>query len=205
MIAGPQMLVGLQYAHAFWQVRQQPAQSLLEATRVRSRAWPWLCDSLGHINNARYLDIASVGRLSWLAHQRLALPLMRSRYALIVAGAAITYRREIRALHTFTIETQLAAYDERWLHFTTTLLQANAAGEEKVAARMFVRMQLRKNKIACGLDVLLSEQHRDTPQSPPVPIDVAMHLRAQEASVDYVRAREGRTERASRNAYNCRS
>ena len=165
---------------------------VLEPVRVELRAWPWLCDALGHVNNARYLDLADLGRGAWLARTGLLTRVLRQRYSFLVAGTSIVYRREIPRFAAFALETQVVGYDERWLSFSVTYLVRHNDGVERVAARAIVRGQIRGKAGAVSPLTLSRELALTAPSTPPPDLTAAWH--AQDSLVDAIRARDGRSE-----------
>ncbi len=105
------------------------------------RAWPWLCDSLGHINNARYVDLLGYGRLNWLLQNDLFRSVMKQRMAFVVAGTGGVYRHPIERMESFVLYTRLAAYDERWLYYEQSFVLGER-GQGNVAARFLTRGQI---------------------------------------------------------------
>src|SRR6476469_6482570 len=98
------------------------APDLLAPVQQPMRAWPWLCDSLGHINNVRYLDVAQDGRIFWLAQMGLVRKVMRGRVSFLVTGMNGLYRRPIARMAPFTVETRLVAFDARFICYRQTFL-----------------------------------------------------------------------------------
>ena len=169
-------------------------RSLFAPVRQELRAFPSVCAALGHINNARYLDLASLGRLTWFARSGLAPQLFRERYRFLIVGAAVTYRREIPCWAPFFLETRLVEYDERWVCFLCSfeLAQAPGVSTPRVAARVLTRGQLRKRAGTGSLPSLLSASGRVVEPCPPLPEDVAEQLKVQDLTVDVIRRQEGR-------------
>jgi acyl-CoA thioesterase FadM len=169
-----------------------PPLSLFETTTQTLRAWPWLCDSLGHINNARYLDLASWGRIEWLARAGLLRPSVRKRFSPIIAATSVVYRRSIPRMASFSLETRLAGFDARWLyHEQTFLLGAEAGG--KTAARVLARLQIQQHGKGVNPEQALQAVGLELPSTRPTPpADFDSWLAAQDACLNVVRARDAR-------------
>ncbi|HTU58076.1 MAG TPA: acyl-CoA thioesterase [Polyangiales bacterium] len=185
------MFLPFEYAKVLLGRDRAEPLGVFEPVRLELRAWPWLCDALGHVNNARYLDLADVGRLGWLARRGLLRKTLRQRSTFVIAGASLTYRRSIPRLAPFVLETQLVDFDERWLCFTSTfLLQDN--GRELVAAHGVVRGQVRvRNKPARPYELIRTEGIEPTrPQQ--LTQDITAFVHAQEASLNLIRNRDTR-------------
>ena len=137
---------------------------LLAPVRQNLRAWPWLCDALGHINNARYLDLLSYGRAAWLADSGLLRPLLFNRYSFIVAGINAVYRRPIPRMTPFSLETRVAGFDDKWAYYEQTFhLDHDQRG--KIAARFLTCGQLHHRQRRAPLEVI-REFGVDVPASP---------------------------------------
>lgn len=164
---------------------------LYEPVRQELRAWPWYCDALGHVNNARYLDLADLGRMSWLARRGLLRTMIRQGHSFLVAGVSLTYRRPIPRMAHFALETQVVDCDERWLSFSSTFLLKHA-GRELVAARGIVRGQVRVRNAPANPLELVRSKGAEPERSHPLPADADAALRAQDICIDVIRARDGR-------------
>jgi len=185
------MYLTVQYGKALAAGLGPKARSILTPVRQELRAYPSLCDALGHVNNARYLDIATVGRLAWFARSGLGARLFRERYTYLIAGAALTYRREIPRWSSFTLDTRLVEYDERWVCFLSSF-ELEQQGSPRVAARVLIRGQLRKRNGTGSLPGLLQAIGAMAEPCPPLPEDVAEQLKVQDLTVDVIRRQEGR-------------
>jgi acyl-CoA thioesterase FadM len=130
------------------------SSDVLAPVRQNLRAWPWLCDHLGHVNNARYLDLLSLGRAEWLANAGLLRPVIFNGYSFIVGGINAVYRRQIPRMALFSMETRVAGFDDRWsYHEHTFHLQHDQRG--KIAARFLTSGQLfHRGAMVSPLDVM---------------------------------------------------
>lgn len=185
------MYLAWQYGRAFAAGLSPAPGGLFEPVRQTLRAAPSLCDAQGHVNNARYLDLAGVGRTHWFARNGAGPYLMRERYTFLIAGAAVTYRREIPRWARFELETRLVEYDARWVCFLASF-ELEQPGAVRVAARVLIRGQLRKRDGSGSLPDLLAAMRRVAEPCPALPPDVAEQLKAQDLTVDVIRRQEGR-------------
>jgi acyl-CoA thioesterase FadM len=181
----------LQHGKVFATALAETRIAVLDPVRQELRAWPWLCDMLGHINHAKYLELASLGRVAWFVRTGLVRPLWQGGYSFPIAGAAMTYRREIPRMSRFAMETQVVAYDARWLCFCSTFLRGSD-GAEQIAARVVIRGQLRQRDQRADLPGLMQRLGLEPDGSPFLPEDVAAQLQAQDAVVEFIRKRESR-------------
>ncbi len=74
-------------------------------------------DIFGELNNARHLNMMELGR--WDYSQRLGfIALMRKqRWAVVVGGASIRYRRRLRFWQKYTLSSRILCHDSRWFYF----------------------------------------------------------------------------------------
>jgi acyl-CoA thioesterase FadM len=78
------------------------------------RVWPNDLDFNIHVNNARYLALADIGRMHWFARTGM-LGVARQRKAYPVVGDAIAkFRRDLRPFQAFEIHTRMLGWDRKW-------------------------------------------------------------------------------------------
>jgi acyl-CoA thioesterase FadM len=85
-----------------------------------SRAGLFDVDVMLHMNNASYLTHAELARWEWTAFGGTLDANIRSKSYFIVTASMIRFRREIKPLERFDIETRLGGIDERnvWCYQT---------------------------------------------------------------------------------------
>jgi acyl-CoA thioesterase FadM len=161
---------------------------LLSTLHQPLRAWPWLCDSLGHINNARYLDLLGYGRLHWLLANGLFRSVLKQRMSFVLAGVGGVYRRQIPRMAPFVLATRLAAYDERWLYYEQAFV-LGARGEGAVAARFLARGQIHQGQRSLAPREAIAQCGRALPEALPTPpADLAAWSEAQEGCLAQIRS-----------------
>jgi acyl-CoA thioesterase FadM len=94
-----------------------PRMGALETDVLKLRVWPNDVDFNLHLNNARYLSVMDYGRMRLLARVGLLKPVLKARWAPVVGGVWITYRRSLRLWARYTLATRLVGWDERWFYF----------------------------------------------------------------------------------------
>jgi acyl-CoA thioesterase FadM len=87
---------------------------VLSTTRVRLRVWPNDLDFNLHVNNARYLAVADVGRLHWFARTGLLRVAQSHKASPIVGDVIAKFRRDLKVFQSFEIHTRLIGWDARW-------------------------------------------------------------------------------------------
>jgi acyl-CoA thioesterase FadM len=99
----------------------RPGLSLLATGRLPLRVLPSDLDLLGHMTNARYFSVLDLGRLDLLFRSGLLGLVLRRRWAPVVAGCDVRFRRALRPFERFWVESRLAGWDERWLYMEQTI------------------------------------------------------------------------------------
>ena len=94
-----------------------PRIGALEADVLETRVWPNDVDFNFHLNNARYLSVMDYGRVRLLARTGLLKPALKARWAPVVGGVWITYRRSLHLWKRYRLSTRLVCWDERWFYF----------------------------------------------------------------------------------------
>jgi acyl-CoA thioesterase FadM len=163
-------------------------RDVLGLVTQQRKAWPWLCDTLGHINNARYIDLLQDGRLEWLIQNGLLRAVIRKRMAFLVAGMGGVYRHDIPRMADFVLHTRVCAFDERWLYYEQTF-RLGRDGEGKIAARFITRGMIRAREGALPPRESLRRCGGHLPeQSPAAPSDMDAWCQAQDACLDVLRS-----------------
>ncbi|MBW2457496.1 MAG: acyl-CoA thioesterase [Deltaproteobacteria bacterium] len=79
-------------------------------------------DSNLHMNYASYLEVMELGRWDWGMRNRVLRQWLRDRLAPVVIHVDIRYRRELRALQRFVVDTRLVSLQRRTGIFQQHLL-----------------------------------------------------------------------------------
>lgn len=99
----------------------RPRLRLLDAGRLPLRVLPTDLDLLGHMTNARFFSVLDLGRLDLLFRSGLLGLVIRKRWAPVVAGCDVRFRRALRPFERFWVESRLAGWDDRWLYLEQTI------------------------------------------------------------------------------------
>jgi acyl-CoA thioesterase FadM len=79
-------------------------------SRLNFRVLPNDIDSNLHMTNGRYWTIFDLGRLDLVFRMGLGRVAWRSKWAPIVSGGTIQFRRELKPFQRFTLETRLVGW-----------------------------------------------------------------------------------------------
>lgn len=164
---------------SFWRPRLAPVR---EASRLRYRVWPHDLDPSLHLNNGRYWSIADLGRTDLILRSGLWRAVLRHRWIPVVSAATIRFRRELRPLQTFTLDTRIVTWGETWIVIEQQFIAAGPRGKEALAAIALVRVGLydRGARAFIATSRLFAETGTE-PVPPPAPTpDVVAFLAAEE-------------------------
>ena len=82
-------------------------QDILGESVLTFRVMPNDIDLNFHLNDGRYLSFTGLGRAHLLARTGVLRKALRRKWAPVVAGAMIRYRREIRPFAKFTLRSRI--------------------------------------------------------------------------------------------------
>lgn len=80
------------------------------------RVWPTDIDFNLHLNDGRYVSLMGLGRADLLARSGVLRGALKRKWAPVVGGIIIRYRREIRTFARLTLRSRIAAWDEKWIY-----------------------------------------------------------------------------------------
>jgi acyl-CoA thioesterase FadM len=107
---------------------------------VQFRVWPNDLDFNLHMNNGRYLTVMDLGRADLMLRAGLVGLLWRRRWAPVLGGATIRYRRSLAAFAGYRLRTRLLGWDDKWLYLEQGFEDARGA----VAAHAVVKAVFRR-------------------------------------------------------------
>lgn len=112
----------------------RPKTDALAEVHLPLRIWPSDLDIWGHVNNGRYLTLMDNGRLDHSLRTGLLSAMLKRRCRPLLGGAAVQFRRELRAFERCTLSTQIVAWDAKWL-----LYEHRLERQGELCARAMVR------------------------------------------------------------------
>jgi acyl-CoA thioesterase FadM len=159
-----------------------------EVSRLPFRVWPHDLDPSWHMNNGRYLTIMDLGRLDVLARSGLLRAAMRHRWTPIASGIQIRYRRELRLLQAFRLETRLVSWEKHLVVMEQRFVITSGPNSGQVAAHALFKGGLydRAQRRFVEISRLMTEIGVHAVSPPPSP-EVAAFL----ASDDALRQTQG--------------
>jgi acyl-CoA thioesterase FadM len=91
-------------------------QGIVDASRLRFRAWPNDLDLNLHMNNGRYLTFMDLGRVHLLAQMGLLGTVVRNGWQPVLTAAEINFIRAIGPFQLFTLISRLLTWDEKYFY-----------------------------------------------------------------------------------------
>jgi len=88
--------------------------NVLQASRIRYRAWPFDCDINLHLTNARYFALCDLARTYYLGQVGVLLKMVRRNWLPVVQSQVISYIKPINPLQRFEVTTELSHWDEKY-------------------------------------------------------------------------------------------
>ncbi|MFT4622932.1 MAG: acyl-CoA thioesterase FadM, partial [Myxococcota bacterium] len=83
--------------------------------RFPHRVWPRYVDLNRHMNQAAYAEVMELSRWAWIVRSGLFTTLLSERITPVVGRQSIEYRRELRPLVGFVVDTRAVAFHRRAL------------------------------------------------------------------------------------------
>ena len=143
----------------------RPAIGPLDPAVVRFRCWPQDCDLNFHLNAGRYVSFMDIARVELLARMRLLRPVLKRGWRPIVGGSTLTYRKSVMPFERFTVQSRVAAWDEKWFYIEHLIHKRDGS----LAATGVMRTLLRGRKGNVAPQQVLDLMGIGDLQSPEVP------------------------------------
>lgn len=106
------MYVWLRLARMIATARSRGRYRLGEESRLSFRCLPTDIDSNLHLNNARYMMLADVGRIDIFARAGLIALARKNRWAPMMGGLQAVYVREIRLWKRFDVVSTIETWED---------------------------------------------------------------------------------------------
>ena len=121
--------------------RRLPALDPWDTVSTPMRVLPNDLDTLGHMNNGRYLTMLDLARTELMMRSGLYRRSEELGYYLVVAGQTINYRRSLMPWQKFEIRTRLLSGDARAVFVEQAFVHKGT-----VCAHAVVRLRVLKKK-----------------------------------------------------------
>ncbi|MFW7415083.1 acyl-CoA thioesterase [Demequina sp. SO4-18] len=100
-----------------------PRIGLWDTAVTTFRVTPTDLDTVGHMNNGRYLTLLDLGRLDLMVRSGFWQRCRDRGWFPIVAGQSITYFKDLTLGQSFEIHTRVAGVDDRWAYLEQSFMR----------------------------------------------------------------------------------
>lgn len=94
----------------------QGKANLQSSFKLHLRTWPNDLDTNFHMNNGRYLTLMDLGRTQMMIRLGLIGTIIREKWMPVVGEAHIKFKKSLAPFETFTLETKVHSWDEKWVY-----------------------------------------------------------------------------------------
>ena len=110
------MIDTLRFARVLGSSLSGPQIDLCDPVSLRFRALPRDCDTNLHLNNARYLSLMDLGRLSLVGRMGLGSSMLKQKWGAVVGAVELEFLSEIRMFAAFDLTTRIVGWDPKWFY-----------------------------------------------------------------------------------------
>lgn len=100
--------------------RREPI-SYRQKSNIQFRCHPWDIDLFNEMNNGRALTLYDLGRIDLAVRMNLDKLLLKNKWALVVAGSSVRYRKRVRMFDKIEMRTQCVGMDSRWIYLEQSM------------------------------------------------------------------------------------
>ena len=115
-----------------------PRVSLWDTVATRFRVVTTDLDTVGHMNNGRYLTLLDLGRLDLMVRSGFWQRCRDRGWFPVVAGQTITYWKDLTLGQSFDVHTRVAGVDERWVYLEQTFRRGDVVHARALIRACFV-------------------------------------------------------------------
>lgn len=108
------------------------------ARTLHMRVRPGQIDFNNHMNQSCYAQVLELGRADWILGTRAYMHWRSQGYNPVVAEQTITYRRELKLLQAYRIDTRVVGMDGRLMVFEQHILVGGRVHAKAVVKLIFV-------------------------------------------------------------------
>ncbi|MFN3865260.1 MAG: acyl-CoA thioesterase [Demequina sp.] len=112
--------------------------SLWDTSVTRFRVVPTDLDTVGHMNNGRYLTLLDLGRLDLMVRSAFWQRCRARGWFPVVAGQSITYWKDLTLGQAFEVHTKVTGVDERWVYLEQTFMRGEVEHARALIRACFV-------------------------------------------------------------------
>jgi len=129
----------------FW-VRSLFLKDTIKASELsisHFRVMPWDCDPNMHMTNSRYFKYMDYGRFWRYFHTGAAVKMfIKKRWMPMATSQEITYIKDIAPFEKFSVHTQLAGWDEKYIYMAQDFYTKNGLCAKAMMRGVFVHKRV---------------------------------------------------------------
>ena len=118
----------------FLSAKRHQDLSLWDTAVTRFRVTLGDLDTVGHMNNGRYLTLLDLGRTDLMLRSGFWQRVKKRGWFPVVAGLSITYWKDLKLGQQFDIHSRVFGIDDRWFYLEQSFMRG-----ETVHARAVIR------------------------------------------------------------------
>ena len=121
--------------------RKPSGASPLDVSTTSFRVLPTDVDTLGHMNNGRFLSIADLGRFELLQDAGLYGPMRKRGWYPVVVASTISYRKSLDLWKKYVVESRFVGVDDRAVY-----VEQRFTVDGEIYAQMVIRGRFLKQR-----------------------------------------------------------
>lgn len=118
----------------------RPRLGMGDASALNFRVWPLDLDFNMHMTNSRYLSLMDLGRTDLILRAGAWPVMRREKLGVVLAGAAMRFRRPLSPFARFSLATRLFGCDERWMYVEQIFTGPDGVACSAVMRAAFVKV-----------------------------------------------------------------
>ncbi len=178
------MNLWLRFIWVLLTLRWRPRAGMFDTTVLPMRVMLNDIDVNGHLNNGRYLTMADLGRLDFVARTGVLRVAIKHRAAPIVGDAMAKFRKDLKPFERFEMHTRLLGWDDKWAFMEHRFMRGG-----RVAGTVVMRGLFRGPNGPLTPGFLISQMGLSA-ESPPLPEWVTAWHQSCERLAEAIRGEE---------------
>lgn len=112
---------------------------ILGPCRTPFRCWPTDLDALMHMNNGKYFSLLDLARLDLMTRAGMVSKIAKAAWYPVVTGETMKFKKSIKLLDTFDIETSVLSWDEKAFILKQRFLKKDLVFAEAIVRARFLK------------------------------------------------------------------
>ncbi|WP_298444350.1 acyl-CoA thioesterase [uncultured Ferrimonas sp.] len=170
-------------AKTIFNAKKKSQIAYTDPSSIEFRCHPWDLDLFNEMNNGRVATLYDLGRIDLSIRGKLMPALLKNKWALVVAGSSVRYRKRIHMFDKITMHSRFIGFDDRWMYLeqsmwvrgepcSSILIRGGVTGKQGLIAPAEIKAALGAEESEFTLPDWVhqwidSEQHRPWPPQRP--------------------------------------